>query len=169
MARKPVFTEQNVIDATSVLDEQNKTINGTNLRLQIGVGSPKKLMETYNKLVSEGSIKLKSHSELEQLKAQLECQLEDQARIEQLLEQAIDECEVYKMLFIKAESLLYMAPDGSPNPHTALVKSLNEYLKDNEEDIMTTTNKDLQSIYNYLILQEQENENFITQMSMRKC
>lgn len=43
MARKSVFSDEEVIEAVNLLNEQDKRINGTNLRLAVGAGSPKKL------------------------------------------------------------------------------------------------------------------------------
>lgn len=82
MARNPAFTEQQVIEAAQVLNEKNKNLNGTNLRLEIGAGSPMKLMETYNKLLAIGKIKVKSEDYVEELEAQLESQLEFLAKVE---------------------------------------------------------------------------------------
>lgn len=82
MARNPAFTEQQVIEAAQVLNEKNKNLNGTNLRLEIGAGSPMKLMETYNKLLAIGKIKVKSEDYVEELEAQLEAQLELLAKVE---------------------------------------------------------------------------------------
>lgn len=107
MARKPAFTEQEVIEAVQTLDENNKTLNGTNLRLEIGSGSPNKLMETYRKLLATGKIKLKSHTDIEELEIQLEAQLE-------LLAQAEDEnraaSEENTLLFAYITSLESMIP-----------------------------------------------------------
>ncbi|MGK2233222.1 hypothetical protein [Colwellia polaris] len=70
------FTELDIIEACNQLELENKTINGTNLRLQIGSGSPKVLYDTYNTLLAKGRIKLIADSRVEELELQLEAQLE---------------------------------------------------------------------------------------------
>lgn len=57
MARKKAFTDEQIIEAASVLREQGKNINGTSLRLEVGSGRPSALLASFDELVSKGAIK----------------------------------------------------------------------------------------------------------------
>jgi hypothetical protein len=106
MARKPVFTESQVIDAVAEINRKDKKINGTNLRLEVGSGSPQKLLETYDKLLAKGIVKDKSHSELEALELQLESSLEQLSRTEEELDMVRVQARVLEAMFI--ESISYI-------------------------------------------------------------
>lgn len=86
MGRKPAFTDQDLLNAVSSLQENDKTINGTNLRLEIGRGSPKALYDRFNKLVSTGKIQLKADCEVQELEIKLAAALEQVSELESRLE-----------------------------------------------------------------------------------
>lgn len=74
MARARKFTDQEVIDAVEALNLAGKTINGTNLRSQVGQGRPDALMKVYEQLVDAGSIIQAQHPTLSDVELSAEIQ-----------------------------------------------------------------------------------------------
>lgn len=129
MARKAAFTEQDVIDAAITLEQNNKTINGTNLRLTIGAGSPQKLMETYTNLLAHGKIKPKNLGQIEELEAQLEAQLEELARQEELNSLLVSKSKILVELLINNLDLVSDHLDPSYRPFEDLRNQLDTLMK----------------------------------------
>ena len=126
MARKSVFSDEEVIEAVNLLNEQDKRINGTNLRLAVGAGSPKKLLETYNNLLSKGKVKDKSASEVEALEAQLEAVLEELNVKEEQLSSLKSEFELLASVLVKSCSMHYYNLGQPYNQYTEMLKVYTE-------------------------------------------
>lgn len=132
MGRTVSFTELDIIEACNQLELDGKKINGTNLRLQIGSGSPKSLHSAFISLLAKGRIKLKSDSRIEGLEVQLEAQLESLHQQE----------EINKVLTSSLELLITSAMDSADyiegvvddswplNPFETMTIKLNEGIKD---------------------------------------
>ncbi len=151
MARKPVFTEDDVIQAVQMLNEQNKTVNGTNLRLEIGAGSPKKLLDTYNNLLAKGKVENKHLSQIESLEVQLGKSLEELSRAEELLETSQRVNQLLCSLFIEASKNMYSDSDWIEqlgNPYSKLVDVFISEMKMLEMDLLT---ENLFDIYRFVL------------------
>ncbi|OBU31424.1 hypothetical protein [Photobacterium kishitanii] len=57
MARERAFSDQDVVNAVNELRKLGKSVNKTNLRLQVDSGSPSVLFNVYEELLSKGGIK----------------------------------------------------------------------------------------------------------------
>lgn len=151
MARKPVFTEQNVIDAVQALNEKNKTINGTNLRLEIGSGSPQKLLDTYNNLLAKGKVENKNLSQIESLEVQLEKSLEELSRAEELLETSQCINQLLCSLFIEASMNMYSDPDWIENLGNPYSKLLDVFCSEIKSLGLSLLTDNLFEIYRFVL------------------
>ena len=166
MARKPVFTESQVIDAVAQLNEKGKKINGTNLRLEVGSGSPQKLLETYNKLLAKGAVKDMSHSEVEALESQLEASLETLARVEDELDMVKVQANILLKMFLELSGYIpdqgYYLGSGIL-PFRDMTEIFVESIKEHEVNLMD--DEGLFALRKWLLKREREEAVELSQRS----
>lgn len=151
MARKPVFSEEEVVNAARTLYLQGKKINGTNLRLEIGSGSPKKLLETYINLLAKGKVEDRNSSQIENLETQLEASLEALAKAEESLDLSLRIKKLLINLFFKSCGHMYSDPlwiAQLGNPYSNL---LDTFICDMKELDLTFLSGEVDDLHRFLI------------------
>lgn len=157
MGRKLAFTEFDVIKAVSELEAGDKKINGTNLRLNIGVGSPKSLFETYTRLLAKGDIKHKDDLEKVQLEVQLEAQLEAMSVLEDKVQSLTSEITVLRKLINETLPCLNAVQEESM-VHDSLHKKLKEFISEQELTSSEILSSGINVIQKYLDDQADDNQ-----------
>lgn len=141
MSRHIVFTHLDVMSASNKLQEEDRSINGTNLRLVIGKGSPKALMATYQELINQGVIHLHIRTTASVITGEMAIRLRDINKLAEAKRQLVlllsvrsqeqDDVE-YKLLTKKIkiqqeEIVIYILRE-----ETMLTKALNQPLFKNQ-------------------------------------